>query len=160
MKTKPNKRKKQLKGSNKRAITIICLLVICLIASAAGNVTQFLDYQKLETENNDVSWRLNNYRELQETQIRAVKDSCATLNAETYNTSSVENQIVTYLSAYNSQLGKSYIITRISSCYGPLFLASGVAFREDLETSEVDNMVLEPGSNYEIREDAFDNVKW
>lgn len=138
----------------------VCVVSICVVISAIANVCQLVNLSHLEANAQDTSQRLNNYRNLQAIQIEAVKDNCAQLQASVSDSSYTRNQILLRFKLSSQKLADDYKTMIFQGCYAPAFLVSGIMHREGVSTEDMDDLLLEPDSNFNIRDNAFDGVKW
>lgn len=147
--------KKKTKGHQK---TIIVALGALIFISLAINILQLaLNIPKI-AEANSTSERLANYRELQSRQISSVKDNCEKIKADSENKWSDINQMRVVVKALQGANDDETLAEEvIGRCYSPLFIVSGVAFLDD---DNVDDLVLKENTMFDIREDAFDQVKY
>lgn len=147
--------KKKTKGYQK---TIIVALGALIFISLAINVLQLaLNIPKI-AEDNNTSERLANYRELQSRQISSAKDNCEKIKADSENKWSDINQMRVVVKALQGADDDELLAEEvIGRCYSPLFIISGVAFLDD---DNVDDLVLKENTMFDIREDAFDRVKY
>ena len=135
-----------------RGVTIL-LFAGCL----ATIIAQFIHIRNLSTEIKDTAWRLGNYRELQKRQIQNVKFTCNRLKNKTDDTNSLINQIGRLVKYVAPELETDYKTEIFSLCYAPLFIVADVL---DTKIEDPDDLVLEENSNFNIRNDAFDRVRW
>lgn len=147
--------KKKIKGRQK---TIIVALGALIFISLNFNLLQLaLNIPKI-AEANSASERLANYRELQSRQISSVKDNCEKIKADTENKWSDINQMRVVVQAMQGADDDNTLAREvIGRCYHPLFLISGVVFLDD---DNIDDLVLKENTLFDIREDAFDRVKY
>ena len=138
--------------------TIIVALGVLIFISLDINILQLaLNISKI-AEANSTSERLANYRELQSRQISSVKDNCEKIKADSENKWSDINQMRVVVKAMQgANDDKTLAAEVIGRCYSPLFIVSGVAFLDD---DNVDDLVLKENTMFDIREDAFDRVKY
>ena len=147
--------KKKIKGRQK---TIIVALGALIFISLNFNLLQLaLNIPKI-AEANSASERLANYRELQSRQISSVKDNCEKIKADTENKWSDINQMRVVVQVMQGADDDNTLASEvIGRCYSPLFLISGVVFLDD---DNPDDLVLKENTLFDIREDAFDQVKY
>ncbi len=147
--------KKKIKGRQK---TIIVALGALIFISLNFNLLQLaLNIPKI-AEANSASERLANYRELQSRQISSVKDNCEKIKADTENKWSDINQMRVVVQVMQGADDDNTLASEvIGRCYSPLFLISGVVFLDD---DNPDDLVLKENTMFDIREDAFDRVKY
>ena len=147
--------KRKAKGRQK---TIIVVLGVLIFISLAINIVQLVfNIPKINATNTSTE-RLASYRELQERQILSVKDNCRKIKADTENKWSAINQMRVVVGAlYGAEDDEELARELIQRCYAPLFLISGVLFIDD---DNVDDLVLEDDTMFDIRENAFDQVKY
>ena len=147
--------KKKIKGRQK---TIIVALGALIFISLNFNLLQLaLNIPKI-AEANSASERLANYRELQSRQISSAKDNCEKIKADTENKWSDINQMRVVVQVMQGADDDDTLAREvIGRCYHPLFLISGVVFLDD---DNIDDLVLKENTLFDIREDAFDQVKY
>lgn len=147
--------KKKIKGRQK---TIIVALGALIFISLNFNLLQLaLNIPKI-AEANSASERLANYRELQSRQISSAKDNCEKIKADTENKWSDINQMRVVIQVMQGADDDDTLAREvIGRCYHPLFLISGVVFLDD---DNIDDLVLKENTLFDIREDAFDQVKY
>lgn len=147
--------KKKIKGRQK---TIIVALGALIFISLNFNLLQLaLNIPKI-AEANSASERLANYRELQSRQISSAKDNCEKIKADTENKWSDINQMRVVVQVMQGADDDDTLAREvIGRCYHPLFLISGVVFLDD---DNIDDLVLKENTLFDIREDAFDRVKY
>lgn len=147
--------KKKTKGHQK---TIIVALGVLIFISLTANILQLASSIPRINEVNASSERLANYRKLQDKQISSVKDNCEKIKADSENKWSDINQMRIVVKVMQGADDDNALASEvISRCYSPLFLISGVAFLDD---SNPDDLVLKENTLFDIREDAFDRVKY
>ncbi len=147
--------KKQAKG---RRQTVIVILSILIFTSITANIIQLMLNIPKINEANVSAERLANYQELQDKQIASVKKNCQKIKADTENTWSDINQMRTVVKVMQGAADDEALAREIiGRCYSPLFLISGVVF---LDEYNVDDLVLKDDTLFDIREDAFDRVKY
>lgn len=159
MAKKKSKRKEVRTIINRRRLSMAFIATL-MIASLVTNIVQAVSYIDLRTEVSSVSSSLANYRELQSTQIKAVREACSVLKEDVNNSESDRNLVRSGLALLSSSIASAYMVTVLQTCYAPLYSVSGVLFMDDIDAANMDDLVLEPNSNFDIREDAFDNVRW
>ena len=134
------------------------LMVGLVVLSLGGNVAQIFIHQKLSTDSEDLSWRLNNYRELQNTQIAAVRANCRRINETVYDPLGYYSGV---LKDFNSDLSSDYAVNVKLRCRLPALLIAGyINFNDSFE--EYENAIKETftENSYVVKEDAFERVKW
>lgn len=147
--------KKKTKGHQK---TIIVALGVLIFISLTANILQLASSIPRINEVNASSERLANYRKLQDKQISSVKDNCEKIKADSENKWSDINQMRIVVKVMQGADDDEALASEvIGRCYSPLFLISGVAFLDD---SNPDDLVLKENTLFDIREDAFDRVKY
>lgn len=147
--------KKKTKGHQK---TIIVALGVLIFISLTANILQLSSSIPMINEVNASSERLANYRKLQDKQISSVKDNCEKIKADTENKWSDINQMRVVVQVMQGADDDDTLAREvIGRCYHPLFLISGVVFLDD---DNIDDLVLKENTLFDIREDAFDRVKY
>lgn len=153
--------KKNRKSSHKIKKDTIKLAIIgfVLLVSAAGNIVQIIIHNNLQGEAEDISWRLDNYRALQDKQINAVRQNCRRINETIVDPLGYYHSV---LKIYSESLSNEYATNIKLRCTIPAFIVAGhMDFHND--TSEFnaakDKMFSSPNS-YILKESAFDEVKW
>lgn len=138
--------------------TIIYTIFFLLFISICGNIIQFFVNRKTYENNNLTSERLEKYHSLQQKQIDSAKNTCARLKEDTANKYSYINQIVVTARVFDID-ESDFMTSTFQKCYSPLFIISGALFVED-EYTDIDELVLEDNSNFDIKQNAFDRVKF
>lgn len=146
---------KKAKGHQK---TIIVVLSVLIFISLAINIVQLASNISKINAANISTERLASYRGLQERQILSVKDNCRRIKDDSKNEQSAINRMRVVVSAlYGTEDDGALAEEIIKRCYAPLYLISGVVFIDD---DNVDELVLEDDTMFDIRENAFDQVKY
>lgn len=147
--------KKKIKGRQK---TIIVALGVLIFISLTANILQLASSIPRINEVSASSERLANYRKLQDKQISSAKDNCEKIKADTENKWSDINQMRVVVQVMQGADDDDTLAREvIGRCYHPLFLISGVVFLDD---DNIDDLVLKENTLFDIREDAFDRVKY
>lgn len=132
-----------------RIALLYVLFAICLLANIGQSFAQF----NLQKDADDVSWRLTNYRELQNKQIEAVKQNCSKIEEAFNNTL---QQYLKIIWLYNTTLANAYKANINLRCKIPALVISGYT---EGEYSENVNKIFRDGS-VKLKDNAFDKVKW
>ena len=147
--------KKKIKGRQK---TIIVALGVLIFISLTANILQLASSIPRINEVSASSERLAHYRKLPDKQLSSAKDNCEKIKADTENKWSDINQMRVVVQVMQGADDDDTLAREvIGRCYHPLFLVSGVVFLDD---DNIDDLVLKENTLFDIREDAFDRVKY
>ena len=153
---KPSKKKLRLKITKK---VVIIALACCVIVSVVVNIVQLVTYLNLKADADDVAWRLNNYRDLQNTQIEAVRTACRDIGNDIKSGKSDRDRVLVGLNLYSKKIGSEYQKLIFRGCIAPALLISDVT-GEGVDSGDATDMVFDPEDRFNIKDNAFDNVRW
>lgn len=160
-KTKKDGKKK--KPLNKRGAAII------LISAMLVNIVLALINAVVIGNYISVSDKLDNYRELQKKQIASVEDLCFGVGKGKWIANDVRSNIALLGFFMKDKYKDAYESVYNNICYAPLLLITGKAFNDDdrkdeekskdlLEKYQGDD--LYDSSEFKVKDDAFNEVKW
>lgn len=151
--------KKRKTNHKKQVVNIIKVvtLSILLVISLSTNIAQIIIHNNLKTTANDISGRLNNYRNLQTTQISTVRENCRRMNEI------VLEPLGYYLSIlrqHDESLATDYTTNVRLRCRLPALLVAGKTNFNDIDEYDqaVKDMFIE--HSYVIKDEAYEDVKW
>ncbi len=139
-----------LNNSKRGRITLLYVLfAICLLANIGQAFAQFY----LQKDADDVFWRLNNYRELQNKQIEAVKQNCSKIEDAYPKTLGKYYRLI---GLFDETMADAYLANIRMRCRVPVLVISGHTDGEYAEN--VDKVFV--NQSIKIKDDAFDSVRW
>ena len=110
------KKKKHIKN-----LTLIIGVACGLCFSVVGNIIEAVIVNSVSNENEEIVLRLNNYRELQQTQIAAVKNHCADIESNIQTLSIYHN----FFKLYSDNLASTYRVNIHARCMIPAYVVAG-----------------------------------
>ena len=153
---KKNK-KKSVKAKNTNIIKRIMLACFLLI-SISLNIFQGFLYRETQSNADDIAWRLNNYRDLQNTQINAVRQNCRRINETVIEPLGLYSGV---LKDYDTSLSTEYATNVKLRCRFPALLIAGyIDFHNNLSEYDAAIEKLFIPHSYILSDDAFDDVRW
>ena len=145
-----------------KQVVLIMAATCLLVASLTGNIVQCITYNKTNLEYNEQLSRLNNYRDLQNKQIKAAFEKCN--NAKKTTESGTDDSIIRSIvkqtvrdsgTKYFNQYLNDY---NLSQCYSVVYAILG---RDDLVTFDSNDLYeLSTDGQFSIKDTVFDGVKW
>ena len=140
-------------------ITIVVLSVV-LCVSIAVNIMQIVAKSNLENTLDYDRVALQNYRDLQERQIKYASNACHAARTSYDDKASTINLMRTLIGRYDAypELMERYVKDEaLAQCYSSVFVLQG---KPNIYLIDQDRMSAVSSSPYVLKEDVFDEVKW
>lgn len=162
-KRKNSRKKTSPKKTFQPKRVILLMVATCLLAaSLVGNIVQCIAYNKTSNEYNDQLSRLENYRNLQDKQIKAAFEKCNNAK-KTTGTGTDDWFIQSVLKLTIKETGTKYLDQylndyNLSQCYSVVYALLG---RDDLLNFDAHDLYnLSTDAQFNLKDTVFDEVKW